>query len=1192
MTQLFNDGWEFSKQPLFTSLSQMQERQEQFAPVGIPHDWLIYHADRLYEDSTGWYRRILEWQVQEEEKVFLRFEGVYMDCHVYVNPWENLQPVYEWKYGYSTFEVELTPYLKNGKNEIWVSVDYQSPNSRWYSGAGIYRNVWLKTVHETYLAADGIYFHAEKDADGENWEAEISAEVIIADKKVDSPANSITVSFSLEDRETGEKILLDEVSTECGEEKKVVLKTTIENPKIWDLENPHCYQLCVTLSENGRVLQEETQTVGFRTPVFDPAQGFLLNGRKVKLNGVCEHHDLGCIGSAFHPQALRRELELLKEMGTNAIRTSHNMPAPDLMELADEMGILIVSEAFDMWEYAKTPYDYARFFPEWYPKDVASWVRRDRNHPCLILWSIGNEIPDTHASERGQMWTTLLMEETRKHDPRGNALPTIGSNYMLWENGQKCADILKIAGYNYGAVCYDKHHKEHPDWVIYGSETASVVQSRGIYHFPYEKPVLADVDEQCSSLGNSTTSWGAKSAEDCLIAERDHPYSAGQFIWTGFDYIGEPTPYHTRNSYFGQIDTAGFPKDSFYIYQAEWTDRKKKTVLHLFPYWDFNEGQLIDVRAYTNGASVELFVNGKSQGIRQIDHVHGEVLSGDWKVPYEKGEIRAIAYDENGNVLAEESRHSFGEASEIDIKLSKTGKQRNLQKNEALKDKEKSAFDFYANKNWDDLREKEEEKPDLHLYADGQDLLFLEISMKDAEGHPVENANNRVNIAVSGAGMLIGTDNGDSTDTEEYKCGSRRLFSGKLLAVIKADVTPGELNICVSSEGLQEKQINLKVLPSEIQKGSSSLAYCFEKEETQAAETKQDIPVRNIYLTSQMGNSLSVENPYTIVEAKLCPENAADQEVIWSVVDDGGIPSILATLEPDGHKVKVTAKSDGKFRLRCMSKCGTDKIRIISQLEFTVEGMGVAYLDPYGFVTGGLYDYGYGDLGNGNEHGVATARGAESRVGFRYVDFGPFGSDEICLPIFALSGDPYEIKIYEGIPGEENAELIGDVIYQKPMIWNVYQEETYRLKKRLKGVTSICFVLKEKVHIKGFSFTRKNKAFEQLFAGDCDQIYGDTFERDGEWMRGIGNNVTLAYQDMDFGENGVSEIRICGKTPLAKNTIILNVKDEEKERRIVLEYTKREGEQIFTLEKISGTCEIQFIFLPGSQFDFHSFCFR
>ncbi|MFR5335766.1 MAG: glycoside hydrolase family 2 TIM barrel-domain containing protein, partial [Blautia producta] len=735
MKTLFNDGWEFTKQPLHTTYEAIMEKQKEFEPVGLPHDWLIYQTGNLYEDSTGWYRKRFVWSKQEKELVFLRFDGIYMDSKVYVNG----KKVREWKYGYSAFETEITENLVNGENEILVSADFQAPNSRWYSGAGIYRNVWIRRTPVEHFVADGIYFSAKKETT-EEWSISIHTEV---------EGQDLYVEYALREKgsEIWEPLTGNREPLETGE----YFKSSINNPKIWDVEHPFCYELAVTLKKDQEILQREVQTVGFRTLDFSPETGFSLNGRKLKLNGVCEHHDLGCLGAAYHSQAMRRKLEILKKMGVNAIRTAHNMPAQDLMELTDEMGILVVSEAFDCWESPKNPYDYARFFPQWYQKDVESWIRRDRNHPSLIMWSIGNEIYDTHVSStKGKEWMEKLIAEVRRYDSLKNAAVTLGSNYMPWENTQKCADVIKLIGYNYGENYYEEHHEKHPDWMIYGSETGSIVQSRGIYHFPYQQSVLADEDEQCSSLGNSTTSWGAKSTEACILAERDHPYSCGQFIWTGFDYIGEPTPYHTRNSYFGQIDTAGFPKDSYYIYQAAWTDYKKAPMVHIFPYWDFNEGQFIDLRVCSNAPVVEVFFNGKSQGTFTIDHENGMELTGHWQLPYKEGEIRAVACDESGRIVAEEVRYSFGEAKRILLKPQKQS-----------------------------------------LRANGEDLLFLEISMEDENGYPVENANNRVLIQTEGAGALVGTDNGDSTDTEEYKKSCRRLFSGKLLAVFKAGTEPG-----------------------------------------------------------------------------------------------------------------------------------------------------------------------------------------------------------------------------------------------------------------------------------------------------------------------------------------------------------------------------------------------------------------
>lgn len=1142
MKKLFNDGWEFSRQPLFTSREEMEGRQAEFAPVGLPHDWLIDDADNLYQDGTGWYRKRFSWKPEADCLVFLRFDGVYMDSRIFVNG----EKAFEWKYGYSAFEADITAFVREGENEILVSADFQAPNSRWYSGAGIFRDVWLKTVHQKHLSADGTYFHAACQDSG-IWDVEIETE---------TAGDGLQVTWELSKAGSGAwRRLEGETAYEAkGEDGTGVwsLKTVMDAVEPWDVERPVCYRLRTSLFAQGQLLQTEEQTVGFRSIRFSPNEGFCLNGRKVKLNGVCEHHDLGCLGSAYHTKAMRRKLLILKKMGVNALRLTHNMPAADVMELADELGFLVVSEAFDMWESSKTAYDYARFFPEWYQKDVASWVRRDRNHPSLIMWSIGNEIYDTHVSKKGLVWTKRLMEEVALHDPKQNAAPTLGSNYMPWENAQKCADLIKVAGYNYGEKYYDAHHGAHPDWIIYGSETASVVASRGIYHFPFRQSVLADVDEQCSALGNSTTSWGAESPEFCILAERDRPYSCGQFLWTGFDYIGEPTPYHTRNSYFGQVDTAGFAKDSFYLYQSAWTNYKKAPMVHVFPYWDFNEGQRIDVRVCTNAPEAELFLNGESQGRCSVDHLHGTKLTGDWQLPYTKGEIRAVAYDENGNVIAQESRHSFGEAASIRL------------------------------------------TPDTaFLNGDGQDLLFLEISMEDADGFPVENANNRVTVQVEGAGRLVGLDNGDSTDEDGYKGCSRRLFSGKLLAVIKAEETAGEVWVSVHSQKLPKAELKVPVLPAAAEPGRSALAYTAPEKSIRMKWEETGIPVRSIRLKSSGGCALGPENPRTWVSAQICPPEAGDRKLNWSIVDDAGIPITIAQAEEADGGVWVTAKSDGAFRLRCMSAAGTGKIRILSQLEFTVEGLGETFLDPYGFISAGLYDFSRGELGNGNEHGVATARDGETQVGFHNIDFGPYGSDEITVPIFALTGDPYAVRIYEGMPGEENACLVADVIYQKPSVWNVYQEETWRLNRRLKGITSLCFVLEKKVHIKGFSFTKRNRAWAENPAGECDKIYGDSFCRDDLCIREIGNNVTLEFSGMEFGEKGTNRITIWGSTPLKKNTVILQFTSKEgKEERRMLEFTGTKGEQSFALKPVYGTQTVRFLFLPGSRFDFERFRFE
>ena len=551
----FNDNWQFAKQPLGAEFATAVSDHTAWLPVTLPHDWLIYDARKLYENGEGWYRKAFTWSEASAAgmRASLRFEGVYMDATLYVNG----HVAGEWKYGYSTFEFDITSYLLSGSNEIVVRVVYESPNSRWYSGAGIYRNVWLRTYPDTHIAADGVYISTSCEADGA-WFVEVETEVVrggrssekgaggaggenrvnggneangggaaIGTNAVDQAdrakgvddtngsdlaaatagaASGSTARLAVRHRvldaagNTVAEALVGDVTeiAEFGGLARVRTRIPLDRPQLWDLQHPYGYRLVTELLDGGAITMTEESTFGFRTLAFDSRRGFLLNGRHVKLHGVCQHHDLGCLGAAVNKAALRRQIALLQKMGVNAIRTAHNMPAVELMDLADEMGVLIVSEAFDMWERKKTTYDYSRFFPNWWRKDVASWVRRDRNHPSLLMWSIGNEIYDTHADERGQELTRLLRDEVHLHDPRGNAPVTIGSNYMPWENAQKCADIVKLAGYNYAEKYYDQHHAEHPDWIIYGSETSSTVQSRGIYHFPLAQSVLADDDEQCS----------------------------------------------------------------------------------------------------------------------------------------------------------------------------------------------------------------------------------------------------------------------------------------------------------------------------------------------------------------------------------------------------------------------------------------------------------------------------------------------------------------------------------------------------------------------------------------------------------------------------------------------------------------------------------------------------------------------
>lgn len=1214
MKRLFNGGWSFWCGEPDLDVSEAGKHLTEFQKVDLPHDWLIADAKNLYRDGCGFYRKIFSMQPKENKRYSLIFEGVYMDTTI----WVNEQQAGEWKYGYSTFEIDLTPFVKAGENEILVSVNFRSPNSRWYSGAGIYRDVWFRETTKTYIRENGVYIHTEACGEKEGKEPDF---LLYADTEIVGDAWDEVRHTLYAKREAPPEIelpfelllgdemeLVEEASPEetyagseradfCVSETIIFHNTNkntniyrVKSPRCWDVEHPHLYILKTGLWKDGEIIQEEYSQIGFRSIAFDPEQGFLLNGRRVKLNGVCEHHDLGALGAAFHRAAMARKFRILKEMGVNALRGTHNMTAPAVVELADQMGILMISEAFDMWERSKTTYDYARFFKEWSERDVESWVMRDRNHPSIIMFSIGNEIYDTHVDAHGREITVRLRDLVKKYDYRRNAGITIGSNYMPWENAQLCADEVKLAGYNYGEKYYEEHHKAHPDWVIYGSETSSMVQSRGIYHFPLRASILTEDDEQCSSLGNSPTSWGAKSMERCVCEDRDMDFSMGQFLWTGFDYIGEPTPYHTKNSYFGQVDTAGFPKDAYYVWQSAWTDYRKAPMIHIFPYWDFNEGQSIDIRVCSNAPFVELFCNGKSCGRQQLTHEKGSGhhIIADYSLPYEKGVLYAVAYDEEGNVTARETKASFGNSAEIVL--------------------------------WASGRA---------AVANGRDLFFVEIGTRDENENVVENAVDRVTVQVEGAGHLVGLDNGDSTDEDSYKGNSRRLFSGKLLAIIETGTIPGAVRIRVSGKGLKSAELVCEaveidqMLPflkgEKAQRiyhnfwqdlceetyapGPTELIEDHEERQRERQEDEQkqsqkerldekqeEIPVRKITLCSPMGQKLSKEQPYLTVEAEVEPKEATDRQLMFRVVDEHGVDSNLVRLLVQGHTAQLHAMGDGSFYLRCMSRSGTDRIRVISQLEFTVESMGQAYRNPYELISGSLYTSYQGEVSNGNERGVATARDGETVVTFGNIDFGPVGSDEITMPVFALTSEEYPIRIYEGVPGEEGCQLLADVVYQKASIWNTYQEETYSLAKRVTGINTISVAVHQKIHLKGFVFKKLQKAWLSLNAAEADSVYGDTFTKEERAITGIGNNVTITYTEMDFGEEGTAGIRICGRAPESSNSLHIRFLQGEEESKQLVEFPMC-GEYIekeFSLTPVKGKWDVSFVFLPGSCFDLQS----
>ena len=1117
---LFNDGWQFVKLPSGSSYEDVQAASWTY--VDLPHDFLIAQENDLYETADGWYRRTLhvpsDWL---DKAVILRFDGVYMDCDVLLNG----EVICTHHYGYTAFDAVLTSLLREGENTLHVHIRHQSPNSRWYSGAGIYRDVTLHVLNKVHIALDGTYVTTRRN--GADWTLTVETEL------------TGTTGEPVVHRLMKDGAAVSQCSariTDC----KATAELTVHEPELWNVDSPSLYMLETCFAD--QILREN---VGFRELEFTTDRGLFVNGKHVKLHGMCQHHDLGCLGSAFNETAARRQLLALKKMGFNSLRTSHNPPAKQVMDLCDELGILVVDEAFDMWQQPKTTYDYARFFDADVEADVAAWVRRDRNHPSLLMWSIGNEIGDTNNNpEQAGKVTQMLCENVRRHDPAGNGVTTIGSNYMAWGGAQHCAQFIETVGYNYGEKLYGKHHQEHPEWVIYGSETASTVSSRGNYRFPMAAPILTDDDLQCSSLGNSNTSWGTQNIAKMLVGDLNCEYSLGQYLWTGTDYIGEPTPYHTRNSYFGMMDTAVFPKDYWYLCKALWND---EPMVHIGVSWDWNPGQTIDVPVMTNAVKVELLLNGESLGVKDVDLRDGDKCWPVWRVSFAAGELKAVAYAADGSVLAEDTRITSGDTAKIVLSV------------------ERSV-----------------------LNATGDDLAFVTISAVDANGNPVDNACDRVQVSVNGQGMLMGVDNGDSTDRDGYKTNTRRLYNGKLLAIVGDIGETGNVHIEVASPGKETAVLDIPVVPAEKRVGGSrSVPLCREE------AMPDEVPVRKIELIPLGSKHLGPDNRAVSFRIVTHPANAMQQELSFRITNAKGIESPCAEYVVEGDIVTVTALGDDTVYLRASCSNAYPHARVISQQDIVIEGLGQPNLDPYSFVSGGLYSISYGELTSGNEQGVAFAREGESMAGFVNVDFGPVGSDEITLPIFALDSMHYNVTLWDGHP-REGGEIIAVLPYQKPSRWNVYQPETYKLPCRLTGLHTLCITMDCKIHLKGFTFTKQSRAWMHQSALEADAVYGDSFTWKDDCIADIGNNVSLVYENMDFGDCRKALLTIDGVTPLKENPITVRFQNEAGESLAALAQFKgtERGEQTFEVEVLPGVCTVSFVFLPGCQFDFYGFAFR
>jgi len=728
----FNQDWRFHLGEVAngqdTGLDDAQWRQ-----LDLPHDWSIEGefsenapsgtGGGALPGGLGWYRKTFTVPMTSKGKlVFIEFDGVYRNSEV----WINGEYLGKRPYGYISFAYELTPHLiyGGGPNVIAVKVDNsQQPNSRWYSGSGIYRNVWLTTLDPVHVEQWGTYV-TTPEVNAQSATVVIRTQVSNGSKST-APVNLTTVIQDANGREVTRAVAKQVAAKGTHAEVSQTLK--VSSPALWSDDRPYVYKVVSQLQQGAKVVDRYETPLGIRSFRFDVNKGFFLNGKPVKIRGVCDHHDLGSLGAAVNTRAIERQLEMLKEMGVNGLRTSHNPPAPELLELTDKMGFIVMDEAFDMWKIAKTKYDYHLDWDEWHKRDLEDMVLRDRNHPSIIIWSIGNEVMEqwndnptggTIAKELGAIVRNL--DPTRPITSATNGVSR--DNKVIMEGG------LDLVGTNYAQAKLPEFSKMFPGRPIIGAETTSALGTRGTYNLPSDKilrwprkwdEVLRDgnPDFTCSAYDNSSAPWGSTHEETWKLVKK-HDFFSGMYIWTGWDYIGEPTPYPwpAVSSYFGIIDLAGFPKDVYYMYQSEWTNQP---VLHLFPHWNWKPGQQVDLVTYFNADEVELFLNGRSLGTKRKQ---GDDVLVFWRVPFEPGVVKAVSRKNGQVVLTKEVRTAEDPARIVLVPDRRT------------------------------------------IKADGTDLSFITVKVVDRNGTVVPMADNLIKFKVIGDGTIVGVDNGYQAD--------------------------------------------------------------------------------------------------------------------------------------------------------------------------------------------------------------------------------------------------------------------------------------------------------------------------------------------------------------------------------------------------------------------------------------------
>ncbi|MDE3167173.1 MAG: DUF4982 domain-containing protein [Acidobacteriota bacterium] len=756
--------------------------------LNLPHDWVIEgafdpkfnpHTGGLQIYGTGWYRKHFVIPASARGKQFvLQIDGAMNNATV----WLNGTQVGARPYGYESWAMNLTPQMKPGEeNVLAVRLTPEDHSSRWYPGAGIYRNVWLIVTGSERVAQWGTYVTTPAVTD-----SKATVSILTTVENRGTHAAKIALETAIVDA-TGKRAgtASNEIDLPAGDSKTVETRIDVANPRRWDMDSPYLYRAVSTVRSGGEVSDRYETPFGIRTIEFSRDKGFVLNGKPRRFQGVCMHHDLGALGAAVNRRALERQLEILKSMGVNAIRTSHNPPAPELLELTDRMGMVVMDEAFDMWAVPKVVNGLSKFWKEWSDTDLREFVRRDRNHPSVVMWSIGNEIPEQGRPEGGKI-AQHLTDICHQEDPTRPTTSAFNNPDGAIKN--HLAEAVDIPGFNYKPTQYERYLREHPEWkAVVATETSSTVSSRGVYHLPIEK-YEKHPSHQLTSYDVIVPFWATLPDVE-FDGQEKNPAMMGEFVWTGFDYLGEPTPYFgggratdnsadwpARSSYFGIVDLAGFPKDRFYLYQSVWT---KKPMVHILPHWNWAgmEGKPIPVMAYTNADEVELFLNGVSQGRKKrfgepVELPVGPGRNGDrkflskyrlmWQVPYTAGTLKAVAY-QSGKAVASQEIKTAGAPARVAI-----------------------AADRAA------------------IAGDGDDLSFLTVRIEDKDGNLCPMADNLVSFKIDGPATIAAVDNGNAATTESFQADHRKAFSGMALLILRGQKDkPGRVRVTAASEGLK-----------------------------------------------------------------------------------------------------------------------------------------------------------------------------------------------------------------------------------------------------------------------------------------------------------------------------------------------------------------------------------------------------